>query len=83
MCHESSKLYFGAVLGLCCCSGFSLVVVNGGYFSCGAWVSCCSGFFHCGARALGCVGSSSYGNGLSHCRSQALQHRLNSCGAWA
>ena len=39
----------------------------------GAWVSCCSGFSG-GAQALGCSGFSSRG-------SQALEHRLSSCGA--
>ena len=28
-----------AVLGLCCCDGFSLVVVSRGYSSCGVWTS--------------------------------------------
>ena len=44
--------------------------------SCSAWVSHCGGFSCCGAWTLGCVGFSS-------CGSQALEHRFNSCGAWA
>ena len=44
--------------------------------SCGAQTSHCSGWSCCRARALGHPGSSS-------CGSWALEHRLNSCGAWA
>ena len=42
---------FLAVLGLCCCAGFSLVIASEGYSH--AWTSCCSGFSCCGAQALG------------------------------
>ena len=41
--------------------------------SCGARASFCSGFSCCKAQTLGCMGLSSWG-------SQALEHRLNSCG---
>ena len=55
----------GAVLGLRCCAGSSLVVANGGCsLVCGARTSDCSGF----SRAPG----------LSSHISQALEHRLNS-----
>ena len=59
-------LFFGgAVLGLHCCAGSSLVVANGGCsLVCGARTSDCSGF----SRAPG----------LSSHISQALEHRLNS-----
>ena len=44
--------------------------------SCSAWASRCGGFSLCRAWAPGPVGFSS-------CSSQALEHRLNSCGVWA
>ena len=62
--------------GLCCCSGFSLVVVsraNSLVAVHGLLIAVAS---HCRARAPGCVGFSS-------CRSQALKHRFSSCGSWA
>ena len=43
---------------------------------CGAWVSHCDGFSCCGVQALELVGSVVVAP-------QALEHRLNSCGAWA
>ena len=58
-----------AVLDLCCCAGFALVVASEGYSSCNAQASHCDGFFHCGAQALGHVGFTS-------CGPWALQHRL-------
>ena len=64
-----------AALGLHYCVGFFLVVANRGY----SWLqspgSHCSGF-SCGAWSLGCMGFSS-------CGSQALEHRLDDCGAQA
>ena len=56
-----------------------------GLFSCwGKWGLLCScharaahcGGFSCGAQALGCMGFRS-------CGSQTLEHRFNSCAAWA
>ena len=49
------------MLGLCWCSGFSLVVTIRGWLlsSCGTWPSHCSGFSCCWAQALGQVGFSS------------------------
>ena len=44
------------VLGLCCCSGFSLVVERGSY-SLVIWAFHCGDFSCCGTQALGCVGS--------------------------
>ena len=44
--------------------------------SCSTRASQCGGYPCCGARALGSVGFSS-------CSSQSVEHRLNSCGAWA
>ena len=63
-----------AVLSLPCFTGFSLVAGSGYYSLVGALVSRCGGFSRCGALAPGC-------EGFSSCGSQALQHRLNSCGA--
>ena len=67
-----------AVLGLCCCKDFSSVAVIRGtiriVFSCGEWASHCSGFSCLRSQALGHLGFSS-------CGSQALEHRLGSCGA--
>ena len=60
---------FLAVLGLCCCTGSSLVVLNGGYSSCSAQASHCGGFSCWGARALA--------------SSWALEHRFTNCGACA
>ena len=48
--------YFLAVLGLHCCTGFSLVATSrgGGYsLGCGGWASHCSGFSCCRVWALG------------------------------
>ena len=61
-----------AVLGLCCCAGFSLVVASL-LSSCGTQPSHCSGFFSWRARSLG-------HKSFSSCGSQALEHKLNSCG---
>ena len=46
------------------------------FSSCGAQVSLCGGASCCGARALGHVS-------CRRCGSQALEHRLDSCGAQA
>ena len=67
---------FLAVLGLCCCLGFSLVVASGGYSSSRRPSLSCSVFPCCGARAAGHEDFSSSG-------SWALEHRLGSCGSWA
>ena len=53
---------FLAVLGLRCCTGFSLVVVSRGYLSSGhAQASHCGGFPCSGTQVLGSVSSSHYG----------------------
>ena len=66
---------FLAALGLCCCAG-SLVAESRGLLSGGgAWGSHCGGF-SCEAQAVEHANFSSFG-------SQALEHGLNSCGAWA
>ena len=52
---------FLAVLGLRCCSGFSLVVERRLLSSCGEWASRCGGF-SCGAQSPGHTGFSSGGS---------------------
>ena len=59
---------FLIVLGLLCCTGFSLVVVRG--------ATLCGGVSCCRAQAVGHVGFSSRS-------SRAPEHRVNSCGVWA
>ena len=52
-------LIFVAVLGLHCCTGFSLVLQSRRPHSgCGAQASCCRGFSCCSAQALGHSGFS-------------------------
>ena len=73
-------IYLLAVLGLRCCSSFSLVVATGGY---------CLVTVHrllsavaspgVGHRLSGAQASVVVAHGLSNCVSQALEHRLNSC----
>ena len=75
---------FLAVLGPHCCSlAFSSCGERGLLYRCGAWASHCGGFSCCGAQALGTWASVVSARGLSSCGSQALEHRLSSCGAWA
>ena len=63
---------FVAVLGLRCCVWASSGCGEPGLFSsCGAWASPWTSLF--GAQALGLVAFSS-------CSSEALEHRLSSCG---
>ena len=64
-----------AVLGFRCCDCSSLVAVSRGYSGCGAQASQCSGFSCCRARPSLM--------GVSRTSSQAPEHRLSSCGAWA
>ena len=48
--------------------------------SCCSRASHCSGFSCCVAQALGTRASVFVAHGLMNCGSQALEHRLNSCG---
>ena len=64
-----------AVLGLSYCTGF--------LSSCGVRASHSGGFSCCETWALGPRASVFAARGLSSCGSQALEHRLSSCGAWA
>ena len=59
------------------CSQPSLLLCH-----CGAWGSHC-GDSSCGAQALGQQALVVVVRALSSCRSQALEHRLSSCGAQA
>ena len=51
-------------------------------FSWGALVSHCSGFSCCRTEAPGHLGITAVACGLRSCRSQTLEHRLNSYGSW-
>ena len=65
-----------AVLGLCCCMGFSLAVERG---SDSAVAVCGFSLWY-----LVLVWSTGFREGVfSSCDSQPLEHRLNSCGIWA
>ena len=67
-----------AVLGLHCCAGF--------FSSCGEW-----GLLFVATHRLllvvtsfvGELGLQGVARGFSGCGFQALEHKLNSCGAWA
>ena len=48
-----------------------------------ACASHCGGFSCCQARLQRAWSSAVVARGLSSCSSQALEHRLNSCGVWA
>ena len=66
------------MLGLSCCSGFSLLVASGLLSSCGAWASHCGGFSCCRTWASGQVGFSNWDTwarylGLPGSRAQARQ----------
>ena len=52
-------------------------------FSCSVWASHCSGFFCCGAWTPVAWISVAAARRLSSCGSQALEHRLRSCGTRA
>ena len=64
---------FLAVLGLCCCTGFSSSCKWGLPSTCSVQTSHCCDFSCCGAQALGHASSSS-------CSSCALECRLSCCG---
>ena len=66
------------VLGLCCCVEFSLIAANRGSSLVAVHGSLC-----CRARAPGMGALVAAVLGLSSCSSQALEHRLSSCGIGA
>ena len=67
------------MLDLCCCIDFSLFA--------GSRASHCGGLSFCEAQSPGYSGFRSCGawapDELRSCGSQAPEHRLNRCGAWA
>ena len=79
-------ILFLAVVGLCCCRGFSLVVGAGashcGGFSCGAQ-ECSTDWAAVAHRPRRTQASALVACGLSSCNSWALEHGLSCCGAWA
>ena len=72
---------FLALLGLCCCAGFSLVVVSGSFSS--MWYAGLSSQWLLLLRSTGSQDSIVTARGLSSCYSWALEHRLSSCGSQA
>ena len=64
-------------------AGFLQLWRVGATLRCGTWASHCGGFFCCGAQALGVRASVVPACRLNSCGSQALEHRLSSCGAQA
>ena len=71
-----NNFIFLAVLGLCCCQGFSPVAASSGYA-----LVLVHRLLVAVATLLWCTGTRACG--ISNCISQALDHRLNSCGTWA
>ena len=70
------------MLGLCCCSDFSLITAGGGYSPpgvCRLLPAEASLLAELGLQ--GVQASLAATRGLSRCGSQALEHRLSSCGA--
>ena len=77
-------ILFLAALGLRCCAlAFLWLRTAGATLRCSARASHRGGFSCCGARALGTQALVVVVRGLSSCGSQALEHRLSSCGAQA
>ena len=83
------KIYFFYLFNFGCI-GFSLLHASclqlqraGATLHCSAQTSHCSGFCCCGAQALGARASVVVEHGLSSWASQALEHRLSSCGTWS
>jgi len=71
---------FLAVLGHGCCTGFSLVAESRGYsLVLHGLLTVVASL----AAELGLWASVTVARGLSSCSSQALEHRLDSCGSWA
>ena len=73
-----------AVLGPHCrARAFSSCDEGGATLRCCARASHCGGFSCCGAWAVSTRASVVVACRLSRCGSQALEHRLSSCGTWA
>ena len=74
---------FLAVLGLCCCTGFALVVARGGYSLVGVRGLLITVASPVSERGLQSTRTSVVGvRGLISCGAQAAEHKL-SCGVWA
>ena len=71
---------FWSELGLSCRAGFSPVAVTGGYSPVDVRGFSSRWLLLLQSMALGLVAAA---HGLSGCGSQALEHRINSCGARA
>ena len=67
-------LFIQSALDLCCCEGFSLVVVHSPLIVVATIVA--------EHRLQGAQASAVAAPGLGNCDSQDLEHRLNSTGAW-
>ena len=76
-------IYLLAVLGLGCCAGFSPASVRRGSSPVVVCRQSHCGGFCCGAQAVGMQSSVVAAHRLSGCSSQALEHKLISCGTWA
>ena len=74
---------FGCVGSSLLCAGFLQLWRVGATLRCGVRASHCGGFSCCRAQALGTRASVVVASGVSSCGSQAVEHRLSSCGAWA
>ena len=74
---------FGCVGSSLLRAGFLQLLRAWATLHCSARASHCSGFSRCGARALGTRASVVAACELSSCGSQALEHRLSSCGTRA
>ena len=70
-----------AVLGLRCCSSFSLVVASGGYFLLARHRLLTAVASLVQHELQGTWASVAVAHELSNCGSWAPEHRLNSCGA--
>ena len=78
------KFIFGCAGSSLLCGLFSSYGEWGLVFSCDMWASHCNGFSCCRATGPRCAGFSSCGTWAQcRCGSRALEHGLNSCGAWA
>ena len=74
---------FLTVLGLCCCTGFSLVAESRDDGSFHTQPSHCRDFSYCGDQTLGARALVVAACGFSRCDSLVLEHRLGSCGTQA
>ena len=73
-----------AVLGLLCCTRFSLIVASRGYFLVtvlGLLIAVASLVLE--HKLKGVRASIIWAHGLSSCSCWVLEHRLSSCGMWA